>query len=118
MGLDMYAGARVAGETETEEFAYWRKHNALHAFMDDRFREKGGGDDFNCVDLVLSTRDIDRLETAINGRTLKPTSGFFFGDTNYTDEDWEYHKKGDLAFIEKAREAHTKGLEVVYHAWY
>ena len=90
MGLDMYACAiseapasPVDFKTEgAAEIHYWRKHPNLHGWMESRYYEKGGtADSFNCVNLQLTARDLDRLETAIRGGTLPLTQGFFFGES-------------------------------------
>ena len=60
MGLDQYASARK-GEPTTDdegytyyedsmELAYWRKHPNLQGWMQDLYHEKGGEDEFNCLD--------------------------------------------------------------------
>ena len=123
MGLDMYAQAYKPNATQeerdnTENFAYWRKHNALHSAMETLYYKKGGTGEFNCVDVMLNAEDLNNLEEAIVARTLKPASGFFFGNTDYTDADWEYHEKGDLKFIKDARELLAEGNNIFYHAWY
>ena len=100
MGLDMYAFAtRTAPATpvdfnagESQELAYWRKHPNLHGWMEHLYRAKGGtADDFNCVNLQLDAADLDALEHAVRSRTLPPTTGFFFGQTDgclQCDHDW------------------------------
>lgn len=95
-------------------FAYWRKFNALHGWMDELYVEKGGeSNTFNCNTLRLMPEDIDRLES--EAATLTPTSGFFFGeqvplDTNDVEEV--------KAFCAKARTAHAAGMAVIYDAWW
>jgi hypothetical protein len=54
----------------------------LHGWMESLYCEKGGtADSFNCVNLQLTARDLDRLETAIRSGTLPLTQGFFFGES-------------------------------------
>jgi len=133
MGLDMFAYAvKNEGDfnsDEREELAYWRKHNALHAWMWDLWEEKGkpefdpetmGGSfgEFNCAPVRLESQDLDRLEAAVIGRKLTPTGGFFWGDTDYSEEDWAYYRKEDLAFIKKAKKAIDDGLVVYYNSWW
>ena len=45
MGLDMYLHKR-----QSEEIGYWRKHNRLHGFFEEMWRERNpdAQDDFNC----------------------------------------------------------------------
>ncbi|MCZ8036445.1 MAG: hypothetical protein O9288_17050 [Novosphingobium sp.] len=121
MGLDMYAFAtRTAPVTpvdftaeESQELAYWRKHPNLHGWMEHLYRAKGGtAEDFNCVNLQLDAADLDALEHAVRSKTLPPTVGFFFGQTDGS----EYGE--DLAFIARAREALARGEAVYYTSWW
>lgn len=141
MGLDQYAYARKDDEPESanqgiayQEIAYWRKHNRLHGWMDNLWREKmvqeqnmSEGDkflkglnesleqpvEFNNVEMELTAEDIDNLEAALNEKSLPETSGFFFGP----DSD-EYYDKEDRMFIENAREYISKGYKVYYNSWW
>ena len=62
MGLDQYAYAKTSEDSEEqEELAYWRKHNRLHGWMEDLYRDKGNaveheafGNSFNCVEVELT----------------------------------------------------------------
>jgi hypothetical protein len=91
MGLDQYAYAACAvlpglelAEGDIEKIGEWRKHNRLQGWMEALYRDKGGDAEvFNCVDVDITLDDLDALETAINGRDLPQTSGFFFGDDSY-----------------------------------
>lgn len=134
MGLDMYvftcsekdAGVNVVdlkryndeGTTklfETEEIYYWRKFNALHGWMEDLYREKGGLDvDFNCNTVRLTETDLRRLaQDAFNGQ-LQPREGFFFGSQDIYPEDLESIHE----FIHKARQALAEGKAVYYDSWW
>lgn len=122
MGLDQYAKARKGepvekdGELEypeSKELAYWRKHPNLQGWMENLYREKGGTEEFNCVEVELSLEDLDNLESAILGKEMPETVGFFFGD----DAD-EYYKESDLDFIKEAKEAINEGFSVVYYSWW
>src|ERR1700742_4040250 len=102
MGLDMYAlttATKPPAEVDfdpfnTVELHYWRKHPDLHGWMERLYREKGGADEqFNCNTLVLTAQDIDRLERDIRARRLPPTSGFFFGESDGSEQ------ADDLQFI-------------------
>lgn len=121
MGLDMYAlTTRRKPESpvdfevnESNELHYWRKHPNLHGWMENLYREKGGAaEDFNCVALLLTTDDLDRLEADIRSGVLPMTAGFFFGASDGTETD------DDLAFVNKAREALAAGLTVFYTSWW
>jgi len=124
MGLDMYAWAVEAKEgneafkidesADKTELAYWRKFNALHGWMEDLYRELGGQDEFNCVPVRLSEDILDRLELALNEKTLQPREGFFFGSQDIYPEDIEATRR----FIADAREAIADGLEVYYDSWW
>lgn len=127
MGLDMYAFSVPAGSNinvegeedgiERNRVMYWRKHNALHGWMEKLWREKTGDNehDFNCVPLKLSAEDLDRLENDINQHELHPTEGFFFGSTDYDPDEY---KVEDLRFIEDARLELSKGQDVYYDSWW
>lgn len=121
MGLDMYAFTtkeKPAGPVDfkvedASELHVWRKHPNLHGWMQDLYYDKGGSAEcFNCVPVVLTAEDLDRLEAAIRAKELPHTIGFFFGETDGTEMD------DDLAFIAKAREAIAAGLTVYYDSWW
>lgn len=121
MGLDMYAFTTKEKPTnpvdfkveEVRELHVWRKHPNLHGWMQKVYYAKGGkAESFNCVPVVLSIKDLDRLEAAIRAKELPHTIGFFFGETDGTETE------DDLAFIAKAREAIAEGLTVYYDSWW
>ena len=122
MGLDQYAMIREPGE----EVMYWRKHNRLQGWMADLWMKRNNTEDpsgFNCVDLILRSEDIDKLEKDIKDRKLPERGGFFFGDDSYgygdDDDTYEkYYLSDDMAFIKSAREALDEGKEVVYTCWW
>lgn len=126
MGLDMYA-MRVKKEHAVSDFefnsdqqpaedlAYWRKFNALHGWMEDLYRFKGGtAESFNCTPVRLTKEDIDDLEATINENGLVPRSGFFFGEQTIEDYELESAKK----FIVDARQAMEDGFDVYYDSWW
>jgi len=118
MGLDQYAAVRLdtkdeEGNWETEELAYWRKHPHLQGFMENLYIEKGGTEEFNCVDVELTLEDIDNLERAIMEGALPETGGFFFGE----DSD-DYYTEQDLEFVSNARKVLADGQTVVYSSWW
>ena len=139
MGLDQYAYKVRAGEqleyTQREhivEIAYWRKHNRLQGWMENRWIEKGRPnpqinedgtprEDFNCVNMELSWEDIIALTESIDNRTLPETGGDFFGADSY---DWKKSNgdyedlQHDLEFIEMAKLVLDTGDKVVYSSWY
>ena len=132
MGLDMYAfsfdksrlvdpNAQIAlrftdGEQEAaSEFAYWRKFNHLHGWMERLYRQKNGADEqFNCASVRLTEEDLDRLETDWKAGKLTPTAGFFFGNGEwYPEYDDEIE-----AFLTTARAQLAEGKGVFYDSWW
>lgn len=121
MGLDMYAFTmRQQPESpvdfkadEANELHYWRKHPNLHGWMERLYRTKGGAaEDFNCVGVLLTADDLDRLEADIRAGALPTTAGFFFGASDGTEQE------DDLRFVSDAREAMAAGLTVFYTSWW
>ena len=129
MGLDQYAYARPVGVesdggNNNEELAYWRKHNRLHGWMEDLYRDRGNsvsheafGNDFNCVEVELTESDIEQLEAHIEQKSLPETGGFFFGNDSYAEYE-EYYKEDDLNFVSNARQAIEDGKKVFYNSWW
>ena len=133
MGLDMHAyrmkftpskevdfseeifGRDDRGELDYEnpivvakDIAYWRKHPDLHGWMENLYREKGGREkSFNGDLVVLTLKDLDRLEEDILRKNLPKTTGFFFGESG------EISLK-DLEFVLEARKAIQEGDTVFY----
>lgn len=132
MGLDMYAYAAPGPRRDDarQDLAYWRKHNALHAWMEKLWNKKGRPyaaedgtigvvpDDveFNCIELELTREDIALLEDAVMGRTLTPAAGFFFGGTDY--DPFTDYGEDDLKFIAAAKAAHANCMRVFYNSWW
>ncbi len=125
MGLDMYAYAQdnpcqpdvdVQPEDPTkEEFAYWRKFNALHRWMENLYVSRGGTKTFNCIDLPLSKEDLKHLERDCIAGTITPTAGFFFGSQEPLEtEDYE----AITTFITQANEIIEAGRHVFYSSWW
>jgi hypothetical protein len=127
MGLDMYAfavNADSVGEGVVDvalgdnpvQISYWRKFNALHGWMEDLYRLKGGAkDSFNCTTVRLDLQDLDRLEMDTGNNKLVPRNGFFFGDTSTIyPEDLE----SVADFVKVAREAIAEGKAVFYDSWW
>lgn len=99
------------------DFAYWRKFNILHGWMERLYRKKGGTrESFNCTTVRLDPEDLDQLERdCARGENLTPTAGFFFGDDAPFDIDDRLEIQ---AFIERAGEAQDAGLVVLYSSWW
>jgi hypothetical protein len=118
MGLDQFAYS-VDKSGEREEIAYWRKHNRLQGWMEQRYVHKGGMGEFNCVDVEIDEDDLDLLEQTIKNKSLPQTGGFFFGNDSYADYEDEYgYKEADIEFLEKARKILESGNRVVYSCWW
>ena len=95
MGLDMFAYTTfeaIAGSVDFEakdvtELHYWRKHPDLHGWMRLLYREKDGTDsEFNCVNVRLDAKDLDRLEADIREKRLPRTAGPFFGESDGSEK--------------------------------
>jgi hypothetical protein len=125
MGLDMYARKtkynpesqvdfQVTEDQESEEIYYWRKHPNLHGWMEQLYRSKGGKEEFNCVNVMLTPEDLKRLKDDIGGKGLPSTSGFFFGQSGNDDDE----KQADLKFVEIAEDAIEEGYTVYYTSWW
>lgn len=128
MGLDMYAfvvDADKVGDKVTDvrmalgdgatEICYWRKFNALHGWMEDLYRQKGGSkQSFNCTTVRLTANDLDRLEMDTGNNKLVPINGFFFGAQEIDSEDLE----SVATFIKVARQAIADGKAVFYDSWW
>lgn len=120
MGLDMYAFAVDHGvdikeaEDNAEQIAYWRKFNALHGWMQNLYEAQGGTEEFNCIPVLLSEEDIDRLEEDLKEERLEPIKGFFFGEQDIG----EYDVKATREFIGNARQHMSDGKDVYYDSWW
>ena len=98
---------------DTIELATWRTHPNLQGWMQNLYYEKGGGEEFNCVDLELTLDDLNALEATLDEEELPETIGFFFG-SNADD----HYAEADREFIVQARAAIKQGYTVVYSSWW
>jgi hypothetical protein len=125
VGLDMYAYSVAKADsncdlsfdrdTEREEFAYWRKFNALHNWMENYARDVYGfGGDFNCVPVRLDMRALELLKDDALNKRLVPTEGFFFGPQEIDDGDYE----AVLDFCKKAAGEIFGDRDVYYDSWW
>jgi hypothetical protein len=134
MGLDMYASRRAkiilvnskksndklnlsVENTSGQEIAYWRKHNRLHGWMEQLWRQKGNEGEFNTEELLLELIDITNLEKSILKNELPTTEGLLFGSDSYEDYE-ENYMVDDLKFVKEARQAIMEGDEVTYNSWW
>lgn len=108
MGLDQWAFARK-GEEEIELMC-WRKHANLQGWMENLYKERGGKECFNCVDLKLTPDDLVRLDK--EHRNLEKASGFFWGETS------EEAIEDTQEFINDAFVKLTEGYEIIYSSWW
>ena len=121
MGLDQFAKVCNPNTQEVEEFHYWRKHNAMHGWMENLWRSKGcpnkqeNSEDFNCIPLELTLEDLDLLEKDLLNSDLPETSGFFFGSSTAEDDR---HLLDDMGFIAEARRHLSNGYQVAYDSWW
>lgn len=115
MGLDQYAEVRNSETQEVVGFHRWRKHNAMHGWMENLWRSKGNTGEFNCVPLELSLADIEALESVLLGKNLPKTEGFFFGFDSSNDDS---RLEGDLSFVRQAIQHIDAGNQVIYDSWW
>ena len=120
MGLDMYLygathkfdGETLSSEITLEQVAYWRKHNAIHAW----FVKNVQRDEDNCAmyelteqslkNLLMACNEVLNNPTVENAMAVLPTQeGFFFGGTDLTDEfELEYYLDGLKYTVEVIKE--------------
>lgn len=113
MGLDMYLDGEKYFWTDWENpqnnvkedgyelknkslrLGYWRKHPNLHGYI---VREFADGVD-ECQPIPLTAKDIDKIIQAIKDRALPHTTGFFFGQS----DDSEEQAARDIKILEAAK---------------
>lgn len=113
MGLDQFAYTMDVGVEDQQDIATWRKHPNLQGYMEKLWRERGGEGEFNCQSVELTEQDIYALRSAIQGKGLPETHGFFFGN----DADY-YYLEEDLKFCNEALELIKQGNKVYYSSWW
>jgi hypothetical protein len=96
MGLDMYLNGDVfftyehpnrqlppfEKVGEVYQLGYWRKHPNLHGFIVQTFAD--GVDE--CQEIELTPERIGTIIAAVKSRELPETTGFFFGESDDSDE--------------------------------
>ena len=94
----------------------WHKHPDLHGWMERRWnslRWHKKPQMFNSQERVpLTVQDLDDLEHTVRHGRLPKTTGFFFGESDGSEQE------DDLEFIAKAREALAAGKFVYYTSWW
>ena len=98
------------------ELQYWRKHNALHSWMENLYRAKGGTEkSFNCIPVQLTKEDLNALIEDAKGHKLQSATGFFWGSQyDYNDEI----ANEDIEFAHKALAEIDRGNAVYYDSWW
>jgi hypothetical protein len=129
MGLDMYAYSRSSVisedinfnyENTDTEIQYWRKNNYLHGWMNRLYKEKGGTEEFNCVNLQLTEKDLKKLRKDIKDTRLQFNEGFFWGG-NYDYYNGDYRgsqAQVDLEFVKTALKLIKEGNSIYYSSWW
>ena len=95
MGLDMYLKGKtynfrqppeMEGSFEVEgkilKLGYWRKHPNLHGYIVQTFAD--GVDE--CQPIPLNKEGMEKIIEAINNNELPPTEGFFFGQSDGSED--------------------------------
>jgi len=84
-----------------EEFFYWRKHPAIHNWMEELYVQRGGKETFNGIFLYLSKEDLKNLKKDIVKKKLNyEATGFFFGKSlNPHTQEGLSQLKRDLEFV-------------------
>ncbi len=113
---DIEGNFEVTEDAVKEEFQYWRKHNALHSWMENLYRAKGGdAESFNCIPLRLTKEDLLALIDDAKAHKLESATGFFWGvHYDYDDE----LANQDIEFAHKALAEIDKGYVVYYYSWW
>ncbi len=108
MGLDMYLSGDAffthehpnrrlkpfEKERDVYRLGYWRKHPNLHGFIVETFAD--GMDE--CQEIALTAERIRTIIAAVKHRELPETTGFFFGESDDTDDQIAY----DIQIFEEA----------------
>ena len=115
MGLDQHMMKRIqnnAGEGDTIEIAYWRKVRHIQNWMEEKWREEGNTNSFNCEFFTMTHDLLAELEEDVKNLNIHQydRTGFFYGDYDFSEEDKEYL----LDTIGKCHEAIDQGYHVYY----
>jgi hypothetical protein len=97
------------------DFAYWRKFNHLHGWMEQLYLSKGGKQDFNCTNVRLDLANLTMLKMLAENKMLKPTPGFFFGSYEPFDNE---DRQEVLDFVTRAQDALLAGMTPFYDCWW
>lgn len=95
------------------DVAYFRKNSALHNWMRELYRSKGGTDvEFNCSNVVVSIDDLLLLHKQLKANKVLPITGFFFGDMH--EDKYEQLKQE----VQKMIDDYDPEYLYFYFAWY
>lgn len=125
MGLDMYMFSADAdkvqidevkivspiGEVQASHVATWRKHYPLHRWMENLYVERGGSEEFNQTDILLTKDNLEDLRVAVLKDAFKTREDVSIDYLNF-------QKTQDLKFIEDALAEIERGKVVFYTSWW
>ena len=128
MGLDSYFYAvkkehvltddeinfKINPDVKHDEFRYYRKHNQLHGWMEQLYKEKGGdNEDVNLSKIRLNETDLNKLKKDVR-LGLPDAQGFFWGHLTIDKAvKMEYY---DL--IKECKDKIKDGYVIYYNSWY
>ena len=125
MGLDMYMFSADADkikiddvkvvsaivETQACTVATWRKHYPLHRWMENLYVNRGGSEEFNQTDILLTKDNLEDLRVAVLEDAFKTNEDVSLDYVNF-------QKPQDLKFIENALDEIERGRIVFYTSWW
>jgi hypothetical protein len=129
MGLDMYVFMSTKDEVKvdddllitvfadnSDEFFYWRKHPAIHNWMEILYYDRGGEGTFNGVPVYLDKDTLRSLKRDIvRGKLNYEAAGFFFGSSAKPDTQEGYIRlRKDLEFVNNALQEIKQNSDVVF----
>ena len=133
MGLDMYVYKTEISNVEIddklmiiktidnsfykdEEFFYWRKHPAIHSWMENIYYDRGGKGTFNGVPVYLDKDNLRSLKRDIvRGRLNYAAAGFFFGNSSKPDTQEGYIRlRRDLEFVNNALKEIKQNSDTIF----
>lgn len=99
------------GKVEVSNIATWRKHYPLHTWMENLYVERGGSEEFNQIDILVTKDNLEDLRVAVLEDAFK------------TEEDvrldyFRFQKTQDLKFIEDALAEIERGKILFYTSWW
>lgn len=106
----------VFADINNNEFFYWRKHPAIHSWMENLYYERGGKGTFNGIPIYLDKEHLRSLKRDIVRRRLNyDAAGFFFGNSRNPDTQEGYIElRRDLEFVNKALQQIKENPDIVF----